>query len=186
LDLALQKSGYNNLSNMFKNLLFVILFCAFAGTVTAQTEEQEANLKAVFLYNFTKYIEWETGNNTNEFIIGIIGSSAVTESLFEIARTNTAKNKKIVVRIFRRPEEIGNCQVLFIAEKTPFSLPAILERSGKGILTVSEKAGFARQGTAFNFVIVNDKLKFEANLKAIYSADLKASSQLLKLAIIVD
>jgi hypothetical protein len=54
------------------------------------------------------------------------------------------------------------------------------------MLTISEETGFARMGTAFNFVVLNNKLKFEANLNAIYLAGLRASSQLLKLAIIVN
>ena len=54
------------------------------------------------------------------------------------------------------------------------------------MLTISEEPGFAQQGTAFNFVIKKDKLKFETNLKALNQADVKAGSQLLKLAIIVN
>ena len=92
----------------------------------------------------------------------------------------------MVVRIYSKPEEIGACNVLFIPGHIPYSLPSILERTGKGILTISEEAGFARQGSALNFVVINDKLKFEANLKSIYSAGLRAGSQLLKLAIIID
>jgi hypothetical protein len=61
-----------------------------------------------------------------------------------------------------------------------------LEKTNKGTLTVSDEPGLAKQGTAFNFVLVHDKLKFEANLKALYLSGLKVSSQLLKLAIIID
>ena len=104
----------------------------------------------------------------------------------EIAKTNTIKDRRIVVRHFARPEDIRFCQLLFIAKKQPYPLSSILNQSGRGILTVSEEDGFGKQGTAFNFVIINDKLKFEANLKAIDEAGLKASSQLLKLAIIVN
>lgn len=171
---------------MVKRFVFLMLLCSFAGTVMAQTEEREANLKAVFIYNFTKYIDWDTTNADNDFVIGVIGSSAVTESLTEIARTNTVKNKRIIVKRFSKPEDIGQCQILFIPQKNPFSIESILEKAGRGVLTVSEEAGYAKLGTAFNFVIKNDKLKFEANLKSIYSAGLRAGSQLLKLAIIVD
>lgn len=152
----------------------------------AQVKEKEADLKAVFIYNFTKYVDWEVNEPQNEFVIGIIGSSAVTKSLVEIAKTNSAKNKKISIRRFNSPDEIGNCHVLFITQKSPFALSSILNKTGKGTLTISEEDGFAERGTAFNFIIVNDKLKFEANLKAIDAAGLKASSQLLKLAIIVN
>jgi YfiR/HmsC-like len=169
---------------MLKRFLFLMLLCSSAGTAVAQ--EQEANLKAAFIYNFSRYIDWDTSDDKNDFVIGVIGSSAVTPSLLEIAKTNTVKNKKIIVRLFNKPEEIGYCQILFIPQKLSFSLRSILSRVDKGILTVSEEDDYAKRGTAFNFVIINDKLKFEANLKAIYSAGLKAGSQLLKLAIIVD
>ncbi|MES1224887.1 MAG: YfiR family protein, partial [Bacteroidota bacterium] len=62
----------------------------------------------------------------------------------------------------------------------------ILEKVEKRTLTVSEEEGYAKRGTAFNFVIKNDKLKFESNLNAINAAGLKAGSQLLKLAILVN
>jgi hypothetical protein len=152
----------------------------------AGAQEQEANLKAVFIYNFTRYIDWDTTGAGNDFIIGIIGPSAVTGSLMEIAKKNTVKNKKIIIRQFSKPEDIEYCHILFIPQKLPFPLYSILNRVGKGMLTISEEPGYAKQGTAFNFVIKDDKLKFEADLKAIYSAGLRAGSQLLKLAIIID
>jgi hypothetical protein len=173
---------------MLKSFFHVLLFSCFAATACAQGE-QEANLKAAFIYNFTKYIDWNfdaTETNENDFVIGVIGNSPVTASLNEIAKENRVGYKRIVVRVFNSPEDIGSCNILFIPRRSPFSLRSILEKVRKGTLTISEEAGFARQGTAFNFVIINDKLKFETNLKAIASAGLKAGSQLLKLAIIVD
>jgi hypothetical protein len=172
---------------MLKRFLFLSLCCLAGGLAMAQTQEQEANLKAAFIYNFTKYVEWDrSGTDNNNFVIGVLGSSPVVKPLMEIARTKTIKNKNIVLQVYSRPEEINGCQILFIPEKNPFSLNAILDRTGKGMLTISEETGFARMGTAFNFVVINNKLKFEANLNAIYLAGLRASSQLLKLAIIVN
>jgi hypothetical protein len=169
-----------------KNLLFTLLFYFFAGVAPAQTRQQEANLKAAFIYNFTTYIDWDINNDENNFIIGVIGSSPIISSLDEIAKTNTVNNKKIVIKIFNKPEDIKFCHILFIAENNSYSLQSILDKVGKGTLTISEETGFAKQGTAFNFVILDNKLKFEANLKSIYQAGLKAGSQLLKLAKIVD
>jgi hypothetical protein len=60
------------------------------------------------------------------------------------------------------------------------------QTKSKNTLTISEQEGYAKQGTAINFIIVDSKLKFEANTKAIISAGLIASSQLLKLAVIVE
>ncbi|MEO5907735.1 MAG: YfiR family protein [Ginsengibacter sp.] len=66
------------------------------------------------------------------------------------------------------------------------SVPLFLFAQNDSVPTISEQPGFAEQGTAFNFVVKRNRLKFEANLKSISSAGLKAGSQLLKLAIIVD
>lgn len=163
-----------------------MIFCFPAGRAISQNSQQEANLKAVFIYNFTRYIEWDTANIKNDFVIGVIGPSGVTPALSQIARTKSVKNRRIVVHIFNKPDEIENCNILFIPQRLPFSLSTILDRVGKGTLTVSEQPGYARMGTAFNFVLDRDKLKFEANLKALYLSGLKAGSQLLKLATIVD
>jgi hypothetical protein len=171
---------------MLKRLLFFILFISFSRTIQAQLEEREASLKAVFIYNFTRYIDWDSSINAHQFVIGVIGPSPVTALLTEIARTNKVNDKKIIIRQFNKPEDIEYCEVLFIPRKSPFTLHAILDKVGKKVLTVSEEDGYARQGTAFNFVIVNDKVKFESNINVINAAGLKASSQLLKLAILVD
>jgi hypothetical protein len=171
---------------MLKRSLYLILLFLSASTLKAQVREQEADLKAAFIYNFINYIDWDAGNTNNDFIIGIVGPSNVTRSLIDFSKGKTAKNKKIIVRVFNRPDDIENCQILFIPKDLPFPLHSILEKADRGTLTISEESGFAEQGTAFNFYLKDDKLKFEANLKAIDGAGLKAGSQLLKLAKIVD
>lgn len=167
-------------------IAFFIVFILSYFIAGSQTVAKEDNLKAAFIYNFTKYIDWDSSYLDRDFVVGVIGYSPVSTSLTEIAKTNRAKNKKIVIRYYNRPEDIGACNILFIAKALPFSLHSVLERVEKGTLTISEEPDFAKQGTALNFIMVNGKLKFEANLRSIYSAGLSAGSQLLKLAILVD
>lgn len=162
-----------------------MFFFVFGGVhAIAQNAEEEPTLKAAFVYNFTKYIDWDS--DTNDFTIGVIGASPVYDALQEIAKSKTVKGKRIIVRRFNKPEEITTCNILFISANIPYALSSILDKTNKGTLTISEANGFAEQGTAFNFIVVHDKLKFEANVKSINAAGLKASSQLLKLAKIVD
>ena len=170
---------------MFKRLLFIVTMCYGFANAMAQEREVEANLKAAFIYNFIKYIDWNAPVD-DSFIIAVIGSSPVYSSLQEIAKDETVNGKKIIVLHFNSPDDITHCNILFIPASTQYSLSSILVRVGKGTLTISEEPGYAEMGTAFNFVLVRDKLKFEANLNAIDAAGLKASSQLLKLAIIVN
>jgi hypothetical protein len=157
--------------------------CSFTGL--QQEQAKEYNLKAAFIYNFTKYIEWNEPVDENEFIIGIIGESFINDPLAEIVKTETVDNKKITIRQFTKPADISLCHILFISHNCNFPLEDILEKtSGKGTLIISEKIGYAEQGAGINFVIIKQKLKFEANVKALNAAGLTASSQLLKLAII--
>ena len=116
-----------------------------------------------------------------------MGNSPVNRQLGEIAKSKTVKGKKIVIRQFNKPDEISLCHILFISRKTTFNLDDILAKAGnRGTLTISEKAGYAKRGAQINFIEVDEKLKFEANPKGINAAGLKASSQLLKLAIIIE
>lgn len=169
-----------------KLLLIIVLWCS-AGCVIAQDGEQEANLKAAFIYNFTKYIDWGSYNDNYQFVIGIVGEgSPVIPALKEIAKTSMINNKRIAIRIIDNLSDMRDCDIVFITKKSPFPLSSILKRVRKGVLTISESDGYASQGTDLNFIVVNQKLKFEANLRAISSSGLKAGSQLLKLAVIVD
>jgi len=152
----------------------------------AQTREQEADLKAVFIYNFTRYVEWNVNQNESEFIIGIVGNSAIDKPISQIAKTNTVNSKRIIIKHFSRPEDISYCHILFIPSGRAVDTKTILDNVDKGTLTIGDGADMARNGACLNFVLSNDKLKFEANLNALAIAGLKASSQLLKLAIIVN
>lgn len=165
-------------------LLVMVLVCSFS--MPLQNESDEYEIKAAFIYRFTNYIEWDSTPG-DEFVIGIFGTSPVKQDLQEIARTKTVKNKKIVIRQFKKPDDISTCHILFISQETSVPLNDILAKvAGKGTLTIGEKEGYAKKGALINFVEVDNKLKFEANPKGISAAGLKASSQLLKLAILVE
>jgi hypothetical protein len=185
LNIIQLSSGLLTRARWLKVCLLVLLTCSF--TYPSQQEDAEYDIKAAFIYQFTNYIDWDSLIPGDQFIIGIMGNSPVNEQLDEIARTKTVKGKKIIIRQFNKPEEIGPCHILFIPRKAVFPFNDILAKiESKGTLTITEKAGYAKKGAAINFVEVDDKLKFEANPKIINDAGLKASSQLLKLAIIVN
>src|SRR5688500_20175197 len=89
-------------------IFFFLLFSLLKQAAIAQGGRGEANLKAVFIYNFTRYIEWDSTANPekNNFVIGIIGFSPVNTALAEIAKTNRVNNKRIVIRYYSKPEDI--------------------------------------------------------------------------------
>jgi hypothetical protein len=167
-------------------LLTVWMVLVPISRIYAQDTEKEINLKAVFLYNFTKYVSWQnTGNNSN-FVIGVFGKSQIINPLNQIAKSNTVEGKKIVVLNFLKPEDVTHCDILFVSKNATAPIFSVASQTGKGTLIVSEQPAGTASGAAFNFVLDEDKLRFEASLKAINFSGLKVSAQLLKLAILLD
>lgn len=177
----------NHIKTLGLRYLFpAVLLLASSASINAQRTDQNANLKAVFIYNFTMYFDWNAASTDADFIIGVIGSSPVKPALLMVAATKDVRGRKIVIKSFRNSADITACDMLFIPGDCKIPLSMILERVPEGTLTVSEKPGYAMAGACLNFLLVNNRLKFEANLDALSKARLKASSQLLKLAIIVN
>ncbi len=170
-----------------KRFNLLLMFLLMAGLCYGQTEAEESNLKAAFIYNFTRFVEWDPSSISTDFVIGVIGNSSIDGPLEEISKTRMVNSKKIIIKHFEKPEDVDKCNILFIPKNVKIQLSDFLTKTeGKSILIISEKQGYASKGAGINFVIIDNKLKFEANTKAINTAGLKVSAQLLKLAIIVN
>lgn len=170
-----------------RKAIFLFLLTMIVSVAFAQTEAEESNLKAAFIYNFTRFIEWDDDIFPNEFVIGIVGTSLIDEPLEEISKTKMVNNKKIIIKYFNTIAEVEKCNILFVSRALKTPLSEFLDKPElKRTLIVSEKETYAQKGAGINFVIIDNKLKFEINTRSINDAGLKVSAQLLKLAIIVN
>lgn len=150
-------------------------------------EGKQYQVKAAFLYRFIDYVEWKSGSKSQTFNIVILGQSNITPILNGIAKNKKAKNKMINVKEYDELDKIKTCDVLFIPYDCKIPIETIISKySGKPVLLVSEENGFGKKGTHMNFVIVNNKLKFEVNQKAINKSNMNISSFLLQHAILVE
>ncbi|WP_367772947.1 YfiR family protein [Flavobacterium sp. WC2421] len=151
--------------------------------VTAQENAggKEYALKAAFLYRFIDYVNWKDYSKNQAFKIAILEGSPITTSLLAVPKT-----KKIEINEYGNLEEIGFCNILFVPYNSTIPIETILSKfSDKPVLIVTERNGYGKKGAQMNFVIVDNKLKFEVNLKAINKAGIGISSFLLQHAIIV-
>jgi hypothetical protein len=160
------------------------LFCPLAGWAeTGQLNENE--LKAAYLYNFAKYVDWPTAALPREnapLVMCIIGKSPVNEVIESLAG-KTIKNRRLVVRQFSRVEDLRECNILFVNTSVKTSLTQILASvTSRPILTVSDSKGFAAAGGVIEFVPVGDKIRFEINNRAAQHVNIRISSHLLRLA----
>ena len=170
-------------------ILFLVLLAlssAAPGCLFAEdSAPQEYKVKAAFLYNFTLFVEWPaeafTGNDS-PLTVCILGKSPFGEAMDSL-RGKMAKKRKLVIRQINRVEEMGNCHVLFVSTSEKMDLPNILAAvKNQNVLTVSDMDRFAQAGGIINFITLEDKVRFEINLKAAQQAGIRISSQLLKLA----
>lgn len=151
-------------------------------------DSREYAVKTAFLYNFAKFVDWPPETFKNEaspFVLGIVGGDPFGAAL-ETLKDKTVKGRKLVVRRFPRLENFDDCQILFISGSERGNLRAILSTlKNHGILTVSDIDRFASQGGMIGLVSAGNNVNFEINLDTVQQSKLKFSSQLLKLAKIV-
>jgi hypothetical protein len=164
-----------------KKLMFVTLIMFFVLKATAQVNYK---IHSLFMYKFTQYIEWPS--NSGDFVIGVVGNSPITSELEAIAATKKVDTRNIVVKKMSASSDFSGCQMVFISEGQSSNITTIATKlQGKPVLLVSESPGAAKKGSGINFVIVDDKMKFELNKGAVEKQGLKVSGDLTKLAIVV-
>ena len=155
----------------------------------AEPVSKEYQLKAAYLYNFTKFVEWpEQGFNDTQspIVIGILGRNPFGDELDKIVRDRAVNGRAIRIVLITTAEEVRMVHLLFVPageEGHPAFAAALAQHPG--VLTVGESAPYAAGGGVITFTPVGDKLRFTINLEAAEGAGLKVSAQLLKLATVV-
>jgi hypothetical protein len=146
----------------------------------------EYQIKAAFLYNFVKFVQWPTqayAAATSPAIIGVLGENVFGDDLEKAIHNKVINHHPLRFKQFDSAEEATNCQVLFISQSEKKRFPQILESlRGKSILTVSESDHFLHDGGMINFIIVDLKVRFQINNEPARKAGLIISSDLLSLA----
>jgi len=154
--------------------------------VSAQTTVvPEYRLKAVFLYNFTQFVEWPTNSFSSDnapMVIGILGTDPFGSYLEETVAGEKINGHPLLVQHFNTIGEVGACQILFInVADTKEREQIIATLKGRNILTVSDAPDFLHQGGMIRFFTKQDKIKLQVNLAVTKTANLVISSKLLRL-----
>ncbi|HEV8543322.1 MAG TPA: YfiR family protein [Verrucomicrobiae bacterium] len=167
-------------------LLLLLLSFAAPGAGAQDATIPEADLKAAFLYNFTKFVEWPAdafGREDSPFVVGIYGDDEFVSTLRTLLRDKKAHGHPFEVRKLSSPQEAKNCQILFFRESDNRKFSQIYENIKKSpILTVGEGSEFLDAGGMFALFFEDKQLRFEVNPAPAENAKLSVSSKLLRLA----
>jgi hypothetical protein len=164
-----------------------MLCVSYALAQTATSKEHQ--VKAIFLFNFTQFVEWPPAAGADAqkpFVIGVLGDDPFGAYLDDAVRGERVNGRPLAVERFRRLDEAKACQILFISRSETSKLVPNLEGlKGRGILTVSEITDFGRRGGMIEFVNEKGKIRLKINVEAAKAARLTISSKLLRPAEIV-
>jgi hypothetical protein len=169
-------------------LIFITFFIIPSSSYSQQYTEYE--LKAAYLYNFGKFVQWPEQtfkNATDPFIIGIYGSNPFGEILQQTIQNKTLQNRPVIIINISNPQDAATCHILFISKINKIELNQVLQvLANKPVLTVGDNIEeFCQSGGVVNFTGQHSQKRFEINNKASARIQLIISSKLLALSRIV-
>ncbi len=160
-----------------------LFVCSLAA---AQSDLTEYQVKAAFLFNFTKFVEWPDGSFEDAqapIVVGIIGDDPFGDDLGRIIAGQKVQGRSLVIRRERWGDDLRRCHVLFVSASEHEHTSRILGGvQSAGVLTVSDMEGFAEAGGVIEFVIERNRVRFIVNLDAANQSKLRVSAKLLALA----
>jgi hypothetical protein len=171
---------------LLKILLLSVALVVFGGRASAAETATEYELKAAFLFNFARFVEWPTAPES-AFDICVIGEDPFGSVLDRTVEKKVVHDQPLVARRVEDSKHLDGCRILFVAVADEEQERTILRAAAAhDILTVGEKPDFAERGGMIELGIEEKRIRIEINLAAVERSKLKVSSQLLKLAKIVD
>jgi len=172
-----------------KSIKHISLFCLTAflllhvSSVCAQ-QISEYELKSSYLFNFKKFVDWPTNVKTVPFTIIIYDNPVFGSVIERLAKGLNAKEQKWIIKQVSKPDEITNCNLLYITNKKNSEIVKILQTlEGKPILTVSDDLeNFCELGGMINFTPRSAERRLEINNLSAKIVKIKISSDLLDIA----
>jgi len=170
------------------SVAFAVGLSLCAGIALAQAGEEE--IKAAFLFNFARYVEWPASSfdgDETPVRVCLIGAGGFAKTVSESVSGKRVDRRSVEVMEAEDPASAVDCHILFVGEGVGAARSKLIAKLAKApVLTVSDSEGFARAGGIANFYRADKKVRFEINPGAARDAGLRISSQLLRLARVVE
>jgi uncharacterized protein DUF4154 len=164
--------------------LAVLLFLPIFALQAAGQRASEYQLKAAFVYNFTKFIDWP-GESVRSltFQICVLGQNPFGSELTQLTDGKVIEGHPVQVLIVTNYHLARSCQVVFISASENAHMKEILSAlRGRSVLTVGDSQGFVDAGGMIELLVEDERMRFQVNLHAANEARLKISAKLLSLA----
>ncbi len=145
---------------------------------------QQSMFKALFMFNFAKYIEWPNQNSQKEFIIGVYGNDEIIPELKKLAAARKINNRTIVVKSVKNPSEVPNANLFYIPTQASGNIDKVTAYfADKPTLIITNKANLCTKGSGINYITQGGKMKYEIKKANITSHNLRVDTKLIALGI---
>jgi YfiR/HmsC-like len=168
---------------------------SWAPEAVAQASDSDSSeylIKAGFIYNFAKFVEWPStafAQPDSPIVIGILGTDPFGSLIDQIVENKKIGSRGFVVKRLKWGtdlKELRDCKILFVGDSERAHIDELVQIvKSLPILTVGETPRFAERGGVIRFVLEDNRVRFEINVDAARQADLTISSRLLTLARII-
>jgi hypothetical protein len=143
-------------------------------------------MHTVFIFSFTRYVQWPETYNSGDFEIIVLGDSPIVDELKAMAQAKKVGDRTIKITKITEPSQIRKCNILFITSAKSSQITEILAKvTSQSILLITEEPGMGAKGSNVNFITKDGKLAFELNQSAASKQGLKISNELSRLAILI-
>ncbi len=164
--------------------LYIVLFLSLISLIPIYAQTSIPKAQSLFVYNFTRLIEWPSAYKSGDFVVGVIGSGSLSNELGTTLQGKRVSQQVIRFENYKDASEITNCHILVVPFGKSNELENIITKIGnQGTLIITEKNGMLDKGAVINFVIDGNSLKFELNKDAATKRGLTVSSTLEKMAV---
>ena len=174
---------------------YAVVFCVagllrlgtpvFADPASDSAKTLEYRIKAAFLYNFARFVEWpqEDAWNERKLVIGVLGKDPFGPILDETVRGKKTRGRPLEIKRLSHADDMASCDLVFVSSSERWRIETLLTAlHGAQVLTVSETPNFLDKGGMINFVIENKRVRIDLNLSTTRAAGLSVSSQLILVA----
>jgi hypothetical protein len=159
------------------------LLCVFAAGAQCQPKPTEYDVKAAYLFNFAKFIKWKTPAAEGSFAICVLGTDPFGEALDRTVAGEKIEGRNVSAKRIRTATEAAGCSIIYVSSSERSRFRALLPQlSATSALTVSDLPNFTDHGGMIQFVLQEDRVRFQVNLAATEKAGLTVSSELLRVA----
>lgn len=160
-----------------------LLLCLLCTAAAAQQQATEDDVKAAYLFNFGKFVRYPAEEAHEDFEICLLGHSHIADVLERITQNESVNGRPVEVKQYEKAADARACSIVFFAASEADHIAKDLEAlRGANVLTVGDTPRFLERGGMVQFVPQNSRIRFAVNPDPVSRANLRLSSELLKVA----